>query len=100
MLLLKAQLKNSRNKSTLKAKISRRFGTSSTLYRLVKSNNVSVDGAWAAWTDWTSCSTSCGKGSVTRSRSCSNPSAMNGGKNCSGNATEVKDCILRDCPGM
>ena len=60
---------------------------------------ISVDGAWSKWVPWTTCSTSCGHGTKTRSRTCSNPPPQNGGKICTGNNTETGKCIVRGCPG-
>ena len=62
--------------------------------------SLTVDGAWAAWSPWLPCSTSCGPGTATRTRSCSNPPPQNGGKTCAGNNTETKQCTLRACPGI
>ena len=61
---------------------------------------ITVDGAWAVWSAWDQCSTSCGKGTVTRTRSCSDPPPQKGGKSCSGINTETKTCTLRACPGI
>ncbi|XP_065837013.1 coadhesin-like [Oscarella lobularis] len=57
-----------------------------------------VDGAWSSWTNWTACSTSCGGGESYRRRWCDNPAPQNGGKNCSGNDTEVQECSSQCCP--
>ena len=63
-------------------------------------NNISVDGDWSQWSNWTSCSTSCGIGSHIRRRSCSNPTPQHGGDNCMGNDTQTHSCFVRDCPGL
>ncbi|XP_071171034.1 SCO-spondin-like [Mytilus edulis] len=57
-----------------------------------------VNGNWADWTTWTSCSLSCGSGSSSRSRACSNPAPANNGLDCSGAGSETKTCTLIDCP--
>ena len=62
-------------------------------------NYLAVDGAWSSWTNWTACSTSCGGGESYRRRWCDNPAPQNGGKNCSGNDTEVQECSSQCCPG-
>ena len=46
------------------------------------------------------CSSSCGMGNQKRSRRCENPKPAHGGDQCIGDAVEVKDCKLRECPGI
>ena len=58
-----------------------------------------VDGGWSGWSAWGACSVTCGSGSETRSRSCTNPSPTNGGKLCVGNTTESRACSLSACAG-
>ena len=60
----------------------------------------SVDGGWTLWGNWSSCSVSCGIGSKTRKRTCSNPVPNNGGIKCLGNNTQVHSCFDRACPGI
>ena len=59
-----------------------------------------MDGGWAAWYNWSSCSTSCGIGVKTRRRTCSKPVPQHGGINCPGNNTQVHSCFDRACPGI
>ena len=61
---------------------------------------VPVDGGYSDWGVWTTCTKSCGNGSQSRSRTCSNPAPKNGGKECSrlGNAVETKVCNVKECP--
>ena len=70
-----------------------------------KSNNISfypVNGNYTQWTMWTACDKSCGNGTRTRSRSCSNPAPANGGKTCLeqglGDDIEDEECFLVHCP--
>ncbi len=67
------------------------------LYTLLK-----VNGNYTEWTPWTSCDKSCGNGTRTRSRACSNPPASNGGKTCIeqglGDDTMDELCFLAHCP--
>ena len=48
--------------------------------------------SWSAWTVWNKCSSSCGDGSHTRSRTCSESNA------CAGENNEVAPCRLGPCP--
>lgn len=61
------------------------------------SKNFPVDGNWTVWSDWSSCDASCGNGSKTRSRTCSDPSPLFGGE-CSGSSDETDDCNEKNCP--
>lgn len=47
-----------------------------------------IDGSWACWSSWTSCS----QGRRSRSRSCSNPSPQRGGQHCIGEPAESAEC--------
>ncbi|XP_053386636.1 SCO-spondin-like [Mercenaria mercenaria] len=57
-----------------------------------------IDGSWGVWSNWTSCSTSCGSGRQTRARLCDSPSPQYGGYNCSGNNTQTQLCHNPECP--
>ena len=46
------------------------------------------------------CSTTCGNGTWTKTRTCSNPAPSKGGKPCPGSSLETGVCNLRECPGM
>ncbi|KAI8516415.1 hypothetical protein Bbelb_049960 [Branchiostoma belcheri] len=59
-----------------------------------------VDGGWSDWTPWSACSVTCGVGTQTRDRTCTNPPPANGGAGCDGLDQETQDCdtgVL--CPG-
>ena len=58
-----------------------------------------VDGGWSSWSDWKSCSKSCGTGFEERSRSCTSPAPSYGGKPCDGEARESRWCNTHSCPG-
>ncbi|XP_063400323.1 A disintegrin and metalloproteinase with thrombospondin motifs adt-1-like isoform X2 [Mytilus trossulus] len=64
-----------------------------------------VDGNWSSWTSWISwstCTKNCGTGGQvrTRTRSCTNPMPLNGGKQCPGLTTgiERRQCNTHPCP--
>ena len=57
-----------------------------------------VDCAWNDYGEWTSCSKSCGGGQQSRTRTIK-IEANNGGKECIGSATDVKECNNQDCIG-
>ncbi|GAA55160.1 hemicentin-1 [Clonorchis sinensis] len=59
---------------------------------------VQLDGNWAAWSAWSACSHTCGHGSQTRSRTCSDPEPKNGGAYCPGENTEARTCLVSFCP--
>lgn len=55
------------------------------------------------WSNWGTCSTSCGPGVKKRTRACTNPEPEYGGLTCRerdlGANTESSKCNLGDCPG-
>ena len=57
---------------------------------------LSVDCTWNYWSEWSSCSMTCGSGTKTRSRTQNGPS--NGGKECSGSSISSTSCNLIECP--
>ena len=58
----------------------------------------SVNGRWSLWATWSACSKTCGTGTKTRKRSCTNPPPQNGGKDCKGIDKQTKSCLLKACP--
>merc|ERR1712193_394319 len=60
-----------------------------------------IPGGWADWGAWGSCTVTCGGGAETRTRTCTNPSPLNGGKYCDGGkdySFEQNVCGMQDCP--
>jgi len=71
------------------------------MYGKCISNNTipeQVDGGWSQWSNWTSCSRSCGVGITKRVRMCSKPYPSNGGKQCAGDSKEYRTCNIENCP--
>lgn len=61
--------------------------------------NFAVNGNWGAWTQWTTCSSSCGGGSRKRTRRCDNPPPSSGGGHCPGDSQQIDYCNKEECPG-
>lgn len=57
-----------------------------------------VDGNWAAWTTWTSCTVTCGGGTKDRERTCTNPAPQYLGKACVGVPDDRTTCNTHHCP--
>ncbi|PIK33785.1 hypothetical protein BSL78_29402 [Apostichopus japonicus] len=57
----------------------------------------SVDGNWAAWSEWNECTESCGNGVKARDRTCSDPSPEGNGLACEGLGTEIEHCSNTPC---
>ena len=63
--------------------------------------STSVNGGWSAWDTGSACSVTCGNGTLTRNRNCTNPAPAHGGQNCSnGPSVEIVACPLVLCPGI
>ena len=60
---------------------------------------LTVDGGWSDLGEWSVCSAECGGGSQIRSKTCTNPSPANGGKECEGEDEELRTCNPDPCPG-
>jgi len=58
-----------------------------------------VDGVWTDWGYWSQCDVSCGTGTRTRTRSCTNPPPSHGGDDCQGTSQETSTCTMTHCPG-
>ena len=57
-----------------------------------------VEVGWSSWGDWSTCwsetGTACSNGTSNRTRSCSDPSPADGGKECEGEDIEFQNCEL------
>jgi len=58
-----------------------------------------IDGGYTNWST-SECSVTCGGGTETLTRTCTNPPPSNGGKDCSGlgPAQKTQECSTRECP--
>ena len=69
----------------------------------IKSNQLKYsstgDGSWARWKAWSSCSATCAGGTQSRSRACTNPPPIHGGKYCPGSSEQTQSCNNQPCPG-
>ena len=57
-----------------------------------------VDGGYTNWSEFSSCTVSCGQGTKTRTRNCTNPLPQHGGNYCQGRSTQSVPCLVRHCP--
>jgi len=57
-----------------------------------------VDGGFTLWATWSSCSVTCGDGTRSRSRTCTNPEPQHGGLDCVGDTIETDVCNDAACP--
>lgn len=61
--------------------------------------NCTVHGGWSAWSEWSSCSVTCGTAIKTRHRTCTNPKPAYGGRVCVGEDRMEAYCNeLPPCP--
>ncbi|KRY41536.1 Semaphorin-5A [Trichinella spiralis] len=56
-----------------------------------------IHGQWSAWSPWRPCSKPCGTGTQKRTRTCDNPSPLNGGDNCVGADEQLQTCNESPC---
>lgn len=61
---------------------------------------LTVNGGYSAWGAYGECSVTCGGGTQTRDRTCTNPPPSGGGKDCSelGPSSETRACNSKACP--
>lgn len=51
-----------------------------------------IAGNWGPWSEWSSCSLTCGAGIEVAARKCDNPPPANGGGYCTGDRKKYKIC--------
>ena len=59
-----------------------------------------VDGGWSNWSAVKNCSEHCGGGDIVKTRNCSNPAPLCGGKDCNGTTVIIEKCNTMDCIGL
>ncbi|XP_052703574.1 A disintegrin and metalloproteinase with thrombospondin motifs adt-1-like [Crassostrea angulata] len=69
-----------------------------TLQFVCEKNTPPINGGWAGFGSYGACSKTCGGGTQTRSRTCTNPAPQWGGDNCPGSSTESQACNTNACP--
>ena len=57
-----------------------------------------VNGKWSTWSQWSECSSECGRGIQRRTRTCSNPAPRNNGAHCRG-VPQQRTACTSICPG-
>ncbi|XP_041847336.1 properdin-like [Melanotaenia boesemani] len=58
-----------------------------------------VNGNWGQWSSYTPCPVTCGMGQQVKTRTCDNPAAQHGGKECPGTSRETLTCSTNvQCP--
>ncbi|KAK3083098.1 hypothetical protein FSP39_013942 [Pinctada imbricata] len=56
-----------------------------------------LNGGWSNWGSWAGCSATCGPGTWSRTRTCTNPSPVGAGSSCSGGSSQSTGCNLGVC---
>ncbi|XP_071943965.1 uncharacterized protein [Antedon mediterranea] len=68
-------------------------------YRCTKTgrkDDCPVDGGWSIWSKWAHCDITCGPdGMKSRFRTCDSPRPSNGGRQCSGQTTQITKCNIK-----
>lgn len=59
-----------------------------------------VNGGFTNWSEFGSCSKTCGSGVQAKNRNCSQPAPANGGKDCEGASEETQACNTDPCPNI
>ena len=62
-------------------------------------SDILEDCEWSEWTETSPCSASCGKNASKNKTRSILSEAQHGGKNCSGDSTQIENCNLQPCPG-
>ncbi|XP_074628437.1 uncharacterized protein LOC141886246 isoform X3 [Acropora palmata] len=59
-----------------------------------------INGDYGPWSVFSECTVSCGNGTRTRKRNCTNPQPKHGGRECSklGSSVDIQPCNVKNCP--
>ena len=57
-------------------------------------------GGWSEWSEWSECSSTCGPGYQTRTRTCDSSAREKQRHACPGEETETQDCSAKGCGGF
>ena len=58
-----------------------------------------MNGGFSEFSAFGACSSTCGGGEQTRTRTCTNPAPANGGEDCVGDVSQSQACNQQACPG-
>ena len=61
-------------------------------------HNFNQDGGWTQWSDWDTCTLTCGGGNQTHTRNCTEPPPQFGGIDCDGLTSDTQSCNENPCP--
>ncbi len=56
------------------------------------------DGGWSDYSQWSTCTLTCGGGTQSRTRLCNNPTPTGDGKTCNGPSSQTQICNNITCP--
>jgi len=59
-----------------------------------------TDGFWSEWSEWDTCTQTCGGGTQTHTRTCTNPTPQFGGNDCGEDDTGTQNCNEDACPSI
>ncbi len=91
------------NTMTAQYKLSENGIACALAYRLDAAANVVngtgtvINGGWSAWSAYSACNASCGGGTQTRTRTCTNPAPTGSGADCFGSSSESVACNTTAC---
>lgn len=74
------------------------LGAAEDVQNCVMPRRCPVHGGFTEWSKFSECTRSCGVGIKNRTRYCTNPIPMHGGKDCIGVAIEIEVCNVEPCP--